>query len=279
MLNQNEFQFQIDGILKEARNSSVITISCMKTKAGKAKGKEEEISVLSMNGYTDPNEFKKFLQHLVLKIEEDTMQKQTGLAQVLRSQLLEEVIQSVTEILDRTVRQIPGNCGSSGDLNSDEAWEFISPDIRIGSKRGTEPGVINKVNEGAKEYASAFRHIFARLVSKLGILSMVVQYVRTEVQGIPAQTDGKIVIDSTVAKFATLNRIFYEYGIFGECNKTELCQLLSSYYSLPDKNTISSKSFRNLFCSPTPESLGYWQDTFKDFNGSIKGIWEKYHDS
>src|ERR1035437_4034220 len=135
MLNQNEFQFQIDGILKEARNSSVITINCMKTKAGQAKGKEEEISVLSMNGYTDPNEFKKFLQHLVLKIEEDTMQKQTGLAQVLRSQLLEEVIQSVTEILDRTVRQIPGNCGSSGDPNSDEAWEFISPDIRIGSKR------------------------------------------------------------------------------------------------------------------------------------------------
>ena len=279
MMNKNEFQFQIDGILKEARNSSVITICCMKAKASKASGKKNEITVLSVNGFSDPLEFKKSLRLLALKIEEDTMQRQAGLAQFLRPQLLDEVSQAITNMMESTIRLIPDENGISGKDQTESAWEFIGANIRVGSKRAMDPTAIKTINDSVKEFAHAYRLIFGRLLSKLGILSMMVQYVRTEAQGNPSQNEGKIVIETTVAKFAALNRIFYERGMFGECNKTELCPLLSSFYCLSSRDSISSNSFRNHFCTPTSESLAFWQDTFKEINGVIKELWEKYHNS
>ena len=279
MENENEFQFQIDGILKEARNSSVITISCMKTRAGKASGNKEEITALSVNGFTDPHEFKKSLRHLAMKVELDTMQKQAGLVPFLRSQLLEEMNEAVTEMRDKTVRQLPGTCLCCGGPSSGDAWEFISPDIRIRSKRVTDPELIKKVNEGVKEYALAYRQIFARLISKLGILSSVVQYLRTDQEEILPEKNGKIPITVSVSKFATLMRLNYEFGMFGDINKTVFSHIISLAFCSASNEAISPGSFRNQFNMPEIKSLEFCKEFFKRLNEIDNDLNKRYHDS
>jgi hypothetical protein len=275
MINSDEFLAEIDRITNEAMQASKIVIDCKNPGNGPILT-SAIARFIKVNGYSTPEQFGKALQGICVKIKKKAMAMQNRIDALQRPLLLKLINARLKQFQGVVSKRAP----SDGTTNSDigfSGWEFTDPVIRINEEICNDAGVRTIIREHAFRYAFAWQRAFAGIVLRLNVLGIVVQYFKPEKPVVQEETEAKILLHSSVSRFAVLMRLMFECDFIGNTNKSQLCQLLSQYFKTDSSDTISVKSFRNHFDIPDTDGLAYWEEALQSLKSTIRELWVRYH--
>jgi hypothetical protein len=275
MINSDEFLTEIDRITNEALQASRIVIDCKVPGSAQASSLART-RITKVNGFDSPEKFGKALQKICVKIEKKAMAMQNRIDAVQRPLLLKLINARIKQLQGVVSKRSVSGSTSSSDIGF-SGWEFTDPVIRINEEICNDAGVSNFIKEHAFQYAFAWQRAFVGIVTRLNVLSIVVQYFKPEKPVVQEEVDAKILLHSSVSRFAVLMRLMFECDLIGNTNKSQLCQLLSQYFKTDSSDTISVKSFRNHFDIPDTDGLAYWEDAFQSLKSMIRELWDRYH--
>ena len=275
-MNPDDYNSLLDATLKEVKKASCIHVFCRKNRTEPAS--DNQLVFVSVIGFESPEKYARHLQEIGDKLERKAMMFQSRLTTHYRPGFLKDIRWKLKDLHEKLIMEEAGENGNASSLPADgKSWYFRSAVVRVGPVQYTDPGIIASVKDSLNAYARVWHLAFQRVKSRLNVLEILVQYVSTGRPSMPDETSAKLVFNSSVPRFATLMRLFFEFELLGNNNKSELCELISRCFRTSFNRSISPKSFRNQFDLPAPECLEYWDEALDGLKQIIRDLWMTYH--
>ena len=264
---QNKIQDHIDHIMKEARCSSEINISCLLCEPSPSEEDEVEISLLYVNG-CEGGEYKESLGQIAVNIELESVKIQDSLSPPIRVQFLIGVCSEINGLIDHSVTEHPVDVGLFLET-SGESCDFLDPYTLSAAQKDLYNFLLH---DFAHTLVETFYRVFGRLLSKMDLRSVMVMQIRTGNKANGTVPNGKILIKTSVSNLAAAIRILDQRNLIGNTNKSDIFLLISQYFSTPGSESISVKSLRNHYYDPDPASLDFWDNEADKFKKAIKDL-------
>lgn len=186
---QNKIQGYIDRIMKEAKSSSDINISCLLCEPSTYQEDKVEISLLFINGY-ESDEYKKKLRQMTVNIEQESVKIQASLTPPMRIQFLVEVCEEINGLIDHSVTEHPVDVGMFSE-SSAGSCDYIEP---LNFTKGQKTLFTILKEELAHAYAEVRYRIFSRLQTRMDMHSVMVLQMGKGIRatgGIPIRRNGR----------------------------------------------------------------------------------------
>jgi hypothetical protein len=278
MSNTQLFPHIIDGILKGLTSLSEITIIFRPPATTAPESLPASSELVSVNGFNDPAGFTNMLCYHTMTIEKVAMERQKELEPANRPAFLHELGQRLRAMEEKVIiRDTPGSFTSCKSSSVRPMLRFKDPLLHDGNEPIKRKPPCRDLELQLIPFVQAWHSVMEQSISRLVMLEMILEYIPVANRTPKVVTREKLVLRTTVSRYAILMRLFVEADLVEYSNKSFLFRLFCDYFTTPSKESISWKSIKNHFDLPDPDDLAWWQDELETLKEITLELWKRYH--
>ena len=268
----------IDEVMHEARQSSTIEIRYERAEIQEGEHAESIRRVLSVNGYTSPEEYRRALEYLGERLEMAASNRAGKLRQALVPVFINEMVRALKSLQEEVISKDSKNAGNGeeGGIISG-CVEFRHPVVKIDGMISDAGSLPVPVRNQLQYYAMVWKRNLKNIRWRMKVLGTIIPHIENELTGPADPFHDTIILNTNIRRFAALLRLLFEMDLLVIDRKSDLFNLVSRYFSTRGTKTISPKSFKNHFDSPPADALEYWESTFITMKDAIRDLWMEYY--
>ena len=258
MKNLNSIPHALNEIFSEINQASQIVINYSKINSHHNINGESEYKINSVNNFTSPETFFDYLSSLCSDIRKAIIDQAKEMELAEQTFLFFEAYSRAQDLsYNAYLFYLPATDPEKDSPPCNIYHLFKNP-----SFTGDTSHLDNNLNTiaigkeattYAKHWSTSLQLLQYQLICHLTNTEYNPADIRASVT--PAEQRVKLPVNGTVAIVAVFFRILYESRIFDTTNKSMICRVIAEVFRTPNQHTVSTKSFKNHFDCPPPDTL------------------------
>ena len=253
MKTTQSFSHLLNEIFSELNNAACIRISYRMNHHAVSDLPEQEIILTGVNGFTALPAFTNYLSNCRAEAIKSITEELKMLEPSVKLLFLRQAINRCRRLSRVTIPVVAGEYQPPEPGQPVNPRQFFKPVFDPGNEPAPDDQMTEQLLRLTRRYASMWNFKLQEMTEELNHLCFLVNYVPIMIE-VPGRNSPeiKIPVNASVELIAAFARLFFDAGLIGIRNKSQLCRLIAGKFESMRQKDVSWGNLRRHFQNPSP---------------------------